>query len=60
MVEFPADPGPPPIEPHPETYENPIPDDVWQILVVASMTDGAKVDVTVDAAGKANGATSHR
>ncbi len=59
---IPANPGPPPIPEvpaHEETYTN-IPDNVFLLLTVASMTAGAKVDVTVDAQGKANGATGHR
>lgn len=59
-VDYPEDPGPPPVAAHSEDYTAPIPDDVWAIFVAASMTQGAKVDVTVDGSGKANGAASHR
>lgn len=58
-VSFPEDPGPPIVAAHVEVYTD-IPNDVYLALLVASMTEGAKVDVTVDAAGVANGATGHR
>ena len=59
IVSFPADPGPPPVEAHEETYTD-IPAGPFLILAVAAMTAGAKVDTTTGTDGKCNGATGHR
>lgn len=58
-VSYPEDPGPPIVAAHVEVYTD-LPDDVYLALLVASMTAGAKVDVTVNASGTANGVTAHR
>lgn len=58
-VEYPEDPGPPIVAAHVEIYTD-VPDNVFLVLTVAAMTEGAKVDVTVDASGTANGVTGHR
>lgn len=57
-----ADPGPPPVPAqaeHEDVYLD-LGQTLYLTLAIAAMTAGAKVDVTVDAAGNATGAAGHR
>lgn len=59
---IPASPGPPPVaaqEAHEDLYTG-LSEPVYLTLAMAAMTEGAKVDCTVDASGNCTGATGHR
>lgn len=58
VVGFPSLPGPPPTEPHAETYTDLTADQYATFL--AAFSANAQVDTTVNGSGHCNGVTAHR